>query len=98
MTLEDVEALGIGPYVVSIVASFVFTYALAWLLIATHTQGTRPAVKVAFIAWAAFIVPVVVSANAFRGLPWQLSALELACQGVNFLVSAAVLGSWRRRS
>lgn len=98
MSMEQFEALGIAPYVFSIIASFISTYVLAWLIIATHSVGTSSAVKIAFIAWAGFVVPIVWASNAFRGITWELSALELAAQGVDFLVTGAVLGSWKRRS
>ena len=94
---EDSEALGLTPYLISIVAAFVFTYALFWLLIETHSFRTRSGAKIAFIVWAGFITPVMWAYDASKAVEWQVTLIASGGQLINFVVTGAVLGGWKRR-
>lgn len=96
-SIEAFDALGIRPYVMSIVASFVVTYTLAWLIMVTRSDNVKSGAKIGFIVWAGIIAPFLWAGNAYKGYGFELSALESGCDLLAIVISGAVLGSWRRR-
>lgn len=97
LDLETVEALGIQPYLMSIVSLIAATYALAWIIITTHSTNAKSGAKIGFYMWLGFLAPAVFAGNAFKGFDIELSVIESSADLINFLVAGAVLGSWKRR-
>lgn len=97
LTIEEFDAIGIRPHILSIIATFIATYALAWLIVQTRSNNVRGGAKIAFIIWAGFLAPLLWANNAFKGYGYELSMLESGCDLINFIITGTVLGSWRRR-
>lgn len=88
---------GLNPYLFFIAYIFTSTYALAWIIMKTHTINAGSGAKIGFMMWLFFAAPAIFACNALKGYVFELSFIESGVHFVNFLVAGSVLGSWRRR-
>lgn len=94
--IESFDAMGIRPYIFSIVALFISTYALAWVMIKADARGVLSGAKIGFLMWLGFLAPLEFASNEFKGFALELSLIESCIDALNFTIAGAVLASWKQ--
>lgn len=101
-TMTDIERTHeIAPYVISILASIVVNYALAWLISRLNATNAVAGLKIAVVCWFAFLFVEYATISAFSAFetnPWPLVSINMGRPLLAWVVSGLVLGAWQKRA
>lgn len=102
MKLTGVEpgetADAVGPIIITVVVSFITSYALAMLATLAHEFNGGSylgnTLLVGLIAWAGFTAARFITHDAFEGRPTPLTTLNIGNELVTLLVMALIIGAF----
>lgn len=101
-TMTDIERTHeIAPYVISILASIVVNYALAWLISRLNATNAVAGLKIAVVCWFAFLFVEYATISAFSAFetnPWPLVSINMGRPLLAWVISGLVLGAWQKRA
>ena len=81
-------------YVFTIIAAFVETVALAFMLKTMGASGAGAGVGAGFMLWLGFVAPTNLVNKLFSGQGWKGWLIEAGEHLVYLLVGGAILGAW----
>lgn len=94
--MADFENASILPYFVSIVASVVMTYTMAFLFKKLGVENFLSGMFYSFIFWFGFLFVELSTFNSFELRPFGLTFIDTGKSLITFLVSGFILGMWTK--
>lgn len=95
-TMADFENATFTPYVVSIVASIITTYIMAYLFKKLHVDNFLKGLFYALLLWLAFLFVEMMTFNSFEMRPVGLTLINSGKSFLTFIVSGFILGMWKK--
>lgn len=95
-TQQKTVAAGAMPYIVSIIASIAFSYFYLLLLEELQIHTVIRSLKLAFMIWLAFLLPLLATHYLFLGYSWDLISINSGMVLVNTLLVGYILSAWKK--
>jgi hypothetical protein len=92
--MEEMGSGGTG-YAITILASLVTAYVLAYLVSKLGLHGFWSGTQLGLVAWLGFTATTHASNYAFEGKSMRLYSINLGYFLVSFLLMGGLLGAWR---
>lgn len=90
------NALGVTPYLTAILASIVFSYFYLLLLEELQIHTVTRSLKLAFIIWLAFLLPLLTTRYLFMGYSWNLIVVDSVLILINTILAGYILSVWKK--
>jgi len=95
-TMSDFSDAGMLPYVISIIASIITNYVMAYLFVKLGVDNFIKGLYYAFLFWMGFLFVETVTFYSFELKPIGLSLINSGKSLVTFLLSGFILGMWNK--
>lgn len=95
-SMSDFSNASIVPYFISIAASIITTYTIAYLFKKLSVANFVTGMYYAFIFWFGFLFVELATFNSFELRPFGLTLINGFKSLVTFLVTGFVLGLWKK--
>lgn len=95
-SMSDFENASFAPYVVSIIASVITNFIMAYLFIKLDVRNFAKGIYYAFLFWLGFLFVELLTFNSFSLRPFGLTFIDAGKSLVTFLVSGFLLGMWTK--
>jgi hypothetical protein len=93
---EAVQAGAATPYIVAVVASIAFAYFYLLLLEELQIHTVIRSLKLAFMIWLAFLLPLIATHYLFLGYSWNLIFINSGMVLVNTMLVGYTLSAWKK--
>lgn len=97
LTLQQIEAnQSAVPYLFSMLAAFLASWMLAWLFVQLKVESLVQGIIYAVSFYGCFLFFQVMTKDMFQLHPFRLTIINEGINFVNFALSGAVLGAWKK--
>jgi hypothetical protein len=97
LTLEQIEQNASPvPYLSSMLAAFLACYMLAWLFTQLNVETPVQGMIYALSFYGCFLFFQVMTKDMFQLHPFRLTLINEGINAINFALSGAVLGIWKK--
>lgn len=97
LTMQQVEAnQSAVPYLFSMLAAFLACWMLAWLFVQLKVETPMQGIIYAVSFYGCFLFFQVMTKDMFQLHPFRLTLINEGINFINFAISGAVLGAWRK--
>ena len=93
---SDFENAGMMPFVISIAASIITNYVIAYLFVKLGVENFIKGLYYAFIFWLGFLFVETATFYSFELKPIGLALINSGKSLVTFLISGFILGMWNK--
>ncbi len=84
------------PYISSLVGAFLSCWMLAWLFVQLKVESPLQGILYAISLYGCFLFFTGMTVDMFHLRPFRLTLINEGINFVNFMLSGAVLGAWRK--
>lgn len=95
-TPEEIDPSNPFPYIISVLSSIVLCYTMAIFFRVFAVENILKGISIAFVLWFSFLFLNTATHSAFAGYPSGLVFINTGSLLVQFILTGAVLGAWRR--
>jgi Protein of unknown function (DUF1761) len=97
LTMAQIQAnMSVVPYLFSFLAAFLASWMIAWLFVQLKVESPVQGILYAISFYGCFLFFQVMTKDMYQLHPFRLTLINEGINFINFALSGAVLGAWRK--